>query len=186
MTNKFFSKAVFFLLITPVCLGGAFVHGQKLSQIGSKTKVSFKIKNMGFNVTGSFNDINIVGKFDKNNLTDSYFNGTLQVASIDTGNNKRDNHLRSADYFEAEKYPTITLKTTSIRKKSGQKYSLKADLKIKNTSRNITVPATITETNGTLVLTTDFKVNRLDYGVGDSSWVMADDAYITVKFTAKK
>lgn len=160
--------------------------GQTLTQIDSKTTIGFKIKNLGFNVTGSFEDVTIKGEFDKNNLSESYFHGTLQVASIDTDNNKRDNHLRSADYFEVEKYPDITLKTTSITKKSGEEYNLKAVLKIKKTTKRISFPATITEKNGVLTLTADFKINRLDYGVGDSSWVMADDAYVTVRFVAKK
>ncbi len=63
---------------------------------------------------------------------------TAQAASITTGNEMRDNHLRSADFLEQEKYPTITLKSTKFTAKGGDKYEMVADLSIKDVTKSVT------------------------------------------------
>ncbi|PIE48825.1 MAG: polyisoprenoid-binding protein [Flavobacteriales bacterium] len=184
--NKSSKTIILYLLFMAFTVYGAFLHSQELSQIDSKTNVSFKIKNMGVNVAGAFKEVNITGRFDKNNLSDSYFNATIEVVSINTNNRKRDHHLRSNDYFDAKKYPVITLNTNKITLKSGNNYQLNANLTIKNTTQKIDIPVEIITDNSNLTLIAKFKVNRLDYNVGKKKWIMANDAYVTVNYTAKR
>lgn len=78
------------------------------------TTVSFKIRHLFTNVAGRFDDFDGVVTFDPAAFADSTVSGTVQVASINTNNEKRDTHLRSADFFDVEKYPTITFKSTKV------------------------------------------------------------------------
>lgn len=71
-------------------------------------------------------------------LTQSKISAEIDVASVTTGESERDNHLRSADFFDAEKYPKITFTSTSITG-SGDKYKLTGDLTMRDTTRSITL-----------------------------------------------
>ncbi|MDY7395770.1 YceI family protein [Aureibaculum sp. 2210JD6-5] len=148
--------------------------------------IEFKIKNMGFYVDGTFNKVNISTNFDADNLDNSYIKGVIQVSSIDTDNKKRDKHLRTADYFDVEKFSTIKLTSTKIEKKSGNKYQLTAKLTIKKTTKTIVIPLEVRETKSLILFKSNFSINRLDYGVGESSWVMSDTVKIEVNFVDKK
>jgi len=78
------------------------------------TTVSFKIRHLFTNVAGRFDDFDGVVTFDPAAFADSTVSGTIQVASINTNNEKRDTHLRAPDFFDVEKYPTITFKSTKV------------------------------------------------------------------------
>ncbi len=71
-------------------------------------------------------------------LEASSVEATVQAASITTGNEMRDNHLRSADFIEQEKYPTLTLKSTKISAKGGDDYEMVADLTIRDVTKPVT------------------------------------------------
>lgn len=95
----------------------------------------------------------------------------LDVGSIDTQNEQRDKHLKSGDFFEAEKYPQITFKSKSFKKESGNKYKVSGDLTIKGITKTVELDVTH---NGTINdpwgnTKAGFKitgaVNRLDYGL---------------------
>lgn len=71
-------------------------------------------------------------------LENSSVEATVQASSISTNNEMRDNHLRSADFLEQEKHPTLSLKSTSISAKGGDDYTLVADLTIKGVTKSVT------------------------------------------------
>ncbi len=71
-------------------------------------------------------------------LEASSVEATVQAASVTTGNEMRDNHLRSADFLEQEKYPTLTLKSTKITAKGGDEYEMVADLTIRGVTKPVT------------------------------------------------
>jgi polyisoprenoid-binding protein YceI len=97
---------------------------------------------------------------------------TIQVASIDTGVADRDKHLRNSDFFDAEKHPTITFKSTKISR-AGKGYKITGDLTIRGVTKSVTLDATLSEPItspwGKQVRGAKLsgKINRLDYGV---SW----------------
>ena len=88
-------------------------------------------------VAGHFNNFEI--NFSKGeDLTESEVEATIDVKSIDTGITDRDNHLRSADFFDVEKYPQIKFKSTKVEKVNDEKYKLTGNLTIKNITKPFT------------------------------------------------
>ncbi|MET2983906.1 YceI family protein [Aureibaculum conchae] len=166
------------------CLTFLTLSAQEITQ--TSASVDFKIKNMGFNVDGTFNDVTISTNFNSTDLENSYIKGVIKVNSIDTDNKKRDKHLRNKDYFEVEKYGTIKLTSTKIEKKSASKYQLTAKLTIKKTTKTITIPLEVKQTSDSISIKSSFSINRLDFGVGESSWVLSDTVKIKVNFSGKK
>lgn len=142
------------------------------------TSVNFGVKHFFNTVNGIFQEKEGTFVFDKNNLSDSKFTFKIPVSSIDTNNEKRDKHLKSADFFEAEKYPFIIFSSTKIEQVTGNDYKVTGDLKIKNVTKSISVPFQITGEmespmmKGTLILGMAFKttINRTDYNVGVGNW----------------
>ena len=122
----------------------------------------------------------VYGKFEKfdggiigdlNNLEQSRVFFNVDVTSINTSVEMRDNHLRSADFFEVEKFPTMTFESTSIEKVSDNKYNLNGKLKIKDVTKDVTFDVKYgglvkgddgSETVGFIAKNS---INRLDYNV---------------------
>lgn len=138
----------------------------------SHSKIGFKIKHMLINeVEGYFTDYdaNITTSNDK--FEDLKVEATIQVKSINTNNEKRDDHLRSPDFFDAEKYPTITFKSESWKKVSKGKYKLTGKLTMKNVTKTVTLDVTlngvVTNMQGKIVagLYVTGKINRQDFNI---------------------
>jgi len=91
------------------------------------------------NVKGNFTDFGGEIMFDEEDMTKSSANVTIKTASIDTDNEDRDNHLRSADFFNAEKFPEITFAGTSVEKK-GDDYILHGELTMHGVTKKIAIP----------------------------------------------
>ena len=91
-------------------------------------------------VRGSFNEVE--GEFyaDPEDLGNSSATITLQAASVDTRNDQRDEHLRSPDFFDVEKYPTISFTSTNIEEIRDRAYIVTGDLTIRDVTQQITVP----------------------------------------------
>jgi len=84
--------------------------------------VNFEVRHFFTPVNGTFNDYNATINFDPNNLEESMLDVEIMVGSIDTKNERRDGHLRTADFFDAEKYPKITFKSSKIESKGDNKF----------------------------------------------------------------
>ena len=152
----------------------------------TKSAITFKIKNMGINCNGVFNGLQADVQFKPIDLTGSSITASVETATVNTDNEMRDNHLKSADYFDIATYPKITLKSVSFKHKSGDNYTGSFNVTIKDKTKLIEVPFTYTETGNTAVLNGSFKVNRRDFGVGGNSMVLADEATVTVNTEISK
>ena len=105
--------------------------------------IGFGIKHMAISTTrGSFSDYSGMIHYDPQNLDAFMVDVTIQAASIDTKNEKRDEHLRGADFFEVETYPTITFKSSTL-KKTDEGYEIIGDLTMKDVTKEITLDAEI-------------------------------------------
>lgn len=140
----------------------------------SAAKVSFIIKNAGLNVDGEFSGLSGSINFDKENPSASKIEVSIPVKSIDTGINKRDNHLRSEDYFEVEKYPNISFVSTNISA-SKEGFTVTGNFSIKATTKSVSIPFTFSNN----VFVGKFNIDRRDYGVGGNSWIMGDKVKIS-------
>ncbi len=135
------------------------------------SEIQFKVKHLVIStVTGTFKSFE--GEFTTQNedFTDAAINFSISVDSIDTNQADRDNHLKSADFFDVEKYPKISFKSTAF-KKDGDDYVLEGDLTVKDVTKPIKFDV---EFGGTA---TDFynnekagfevtgKINRKEFGL---------------------
>ena len=135
------------------------------------SEIQFKVKHLVIStVTGTFKSFE--GEFitENEDFTDASIDFSISVDSIDTNQADRDNHLKSADFFDAEKYPKISFKSTAF-KKDGDDYVLEGDLTVKDVTKPIKFGV---EFGGTA---TDFynnekagfevtgKINRKEYGL---------------------
>ena len=134
--------------------------------------VEFSVKHMMIaKVRGNFAkfDANITA--DSSDLTTAAIEFTIDTASISTKNEDRDNHLRSADFFDVESYPNITFKATEITKVSGDDYKVSGDVTIKGVTRPETFDVTFEGEgkdpwgNTKAGFSAKTKVNRSDYGL---------------------
>ena len=103
------------------------------------TDVTFSAKHMMVtNVRGKFNAVDGTVNLDPENPTASFGTFSVETASINTGVDQRDGHLRSADFFDAEHNPTITFTSTRVEAKGGDDYKVTGDLTIKGVTRPVT------------------------------------------------
>ncbi len=101
----------------------------------------------------------------------------IKAASLDTKLKMRDNHLRSADFFDVEKYPDISVVVTSAESVGGDTVDLRADLTVKSTTAPISLQAQVAALdNGAVRVTTQVDINRKDFGVNGNIIGMVRDA----------
>ena len=102
------------------------------------TTIGFRIRHMGIAfVEGEFDEFDGTITYDPNNVAATQADVTVQTASIDTDVRRRDDHLRSADFFEVETYPTMTFITTGVEPTGQNSFRLIGDLTIKGTTKEV-------------------------------------------------
>jgi polyisoprenoid-binding protein YceI len=143
------------------------------------SSVAFTVRHMVIaNVRGNFKEFEGTVVYDPADVTKSSVEVTIKTASIDTDNTQRDSHLRSADFFDAEKFPTITFKSKSVEKK-GDGYVLNGTLTLRGVSKDVAIPFEVLGVvkdpygNTRLGAHGELTINRMDYGV---SWSKSLDA----------
>jgi len=102
------------------------------------SEITFKVKHLMIsNVKGEFKQFDTSLVADDDNLTNALVKASIQVASISTNNDDRDGHLKSVDFFEVEKFPTINFESTSIEKFDEENGQLKGKLTIKGITKEV-------------------------------------------------
>ena len=161
--------------------------------------IGFKVKHMGLvDVIGFFRDFTGTVNFDNKDVTKSTVEFTAKATSVDTGVAARDNHLRTKDFFEVEKFADITFKSTKVTKK-GTGYMLTGDFTMKGVTKSITFPFDIAgwlpaddKSGGKMGLTAETTINRRDYGVNYGTTLpsgiaaLSDDIKIFLQIEAGK
>jgi polyisoprenoid-binding protein YceI len=142
------------------------------------SNVGFKIRHLMSKVSGQFTDFDGTIVADHSNLDASSVEFTIQAASIDTGNEKRDGHLRSPDFFDVDNHPEITFKSSTITKVDDDTFAVAGTLTMRGVAKEITLMVNFLGqmdvmggTRAGYELTTT--VNRMDF---DVSWNRTLDA----------
>jgi polyisoprenoid-binding protein YceI len=178
MLRKFIVRLAALALLAPA-LAAAETHEFDVDRVHSQ--VGFKVKHIVANVPGHFGSFSGKVWLDPANVAGTLkIEGTIQTASIDTDNERRDGHLKSPDFFEAEKHPEITFVSKSVTAKADNQFEVVGDLTMKGVTKPATLsveylglathPSTGTPTIG---LDATGKVNRMEYGI---SWNKTLDA----------
>jgi len=163
------------------------------------SEANFRVRHMVSKVSGKFDDINGTVTGDLARPGNASVEFTIKTASVDTGTPDRDKHLRSADFFDAEKYPEITFKSTSI-KPSKQKnvYDVTGHLTMRGVTKQITLPVEYLGAvkdpwgNDKAGFSTSTTLNRKDYGINwnktlDSGGVLvSDEVEVTINLEMAK
>ena len=139
------------------------------------TKVGFSATHlMVSDVEGYFKKVTATIKTSNVDFSDSVAEMTAQVNSVFTDNEQRDAHLQSPDFFDAAKFPTITFKSTSFKKSTGNNYTVTGNLTIHGVTKPVTLNAIarVAENPMSKKTTAGFKItgkiNRKDFGIGAS------------------
>jgi polyisoprenoid-binding protein YceI len=143
--------------------------------------VRFTIKNAGMSIEGSFTNFKSALSYDKANPANSSFSTEIQVKSVNTGITMRGNHLKKADFFDLDKYPTIKFASTSVVAAGANTLKVSGNLTIKNVTKPVVLTVKVSEKDGKTTFSATTTLNRNTYGVGGSSWTMADDLTVNIK-----
>ena len=135
------------------------------------SELGFKIKHLMISsVSGRFNSIDVTADTGADDFNNSNINATIDVASIFTNNEQRDGHLRTGDFFEIEKYPNISFKSTSV-KKDGDDLEITGDLTMKDVTKPVSLKVEFSgitkDPYGNVKAGFSFagKLNRKDWGI---------------------
>lgn len=144
------------------------------------TNINFSVSHMVIaEVSGTFKQFDGTVTASKADFSDAQIAVTIQAKSINTENNDRDNHLRSADFFDAENHPVITFRSTSVAAAGAGKLAITGDLTMRGVTKSITLDAKFKgqAVNPWGVLVAAFKasavINRKEWGL---SWNAALEA----------
>ena len=164
----------FILLFAVTILGAGSLMAQKSGWTLDRahSSIGFSVRHMVISeVTGNFKDFDITFSSSKGDYSDATVIASIKVASINTDNERRDGHLKTDDFFNAEKFPLITFKSTSFEKVGDNKYKITGDLTIRDVTKKVTFDAVY---NGSIkapwgAIVSSWKatlaVNRFDYGL---------------------
>jgi polyisoprenoid-binding protein YceI len=140
-------------------------------------------------VRGAFNEFEGTAVIDGANPENSSVNVTLQVASVDTRNEQRDGHLRTNEFLDAEKYPTITFTSTAIAYEGGNDFVVTGDLTIKDVTKSISFPLEFQGAakdpfgNDRIGFEGSVVINRKDWGVSWNAALETGGVLVSEKVT---
>jgi polyisoprenoid-binding protein YceI len=152
------------------------------------THVGFTVKHMMVTtVRGQFKSYRGEVRLDPKDFARSTFSGEIDVASIDTGNADRDQHLRTNDFFDAEKFPKITFKSTKIEPKGENEFVVSGDITIRGVTKPIALDVEYLGTSknpyGKTVAGIGVRgtINRKDFGVSFNAVLEAGGVAVSEK-----
>jgi polyisoprenoid-binding protein YceI len=163
----------------------------------SHSQVAFQVRHLLSKVTGRFADFAGTIQFDEADPQSSRVEVAIQASSIDTAEVDRDTHLRSADFFEVETYPTLTFTSTSVKPRRGDAYDVIGDLTIHGVTRHVTLPVSYLGRardpwgNEKVGFEAELTINRKDFGLHwnaaleTGGFLVGDDVKVMLSIQAK-
>jgi len=145
----------------------------------------YSIKFSSKDVNGIFRKFSGNIEFDETNLAISKFFLAIDVASINTGNGLQNKHAKSADWFDASKYPQIKFTSTKIEK-TGNTYSVKGVMEVHGVAKEMNIPFSFSKTGSNGIFTAAFIVKRSDFNIGKPGSDTANDIKVEVNVPVSK
>ena len=165
----------FAILFSAVLALSAFATISTWSVDKAHSSLGFTITHLGISdIPGTFKNFEVSVNSSKDDFSDAVFELSADVASINTAIEMRDNHLKSADFFDVEKFPKLTFKSTSIKRAGKDRYKLTGDLTLHGVTKPVTMDLWYRGTvNNPMskAATSGFQVSgvikRSDFGIGE-------------------
>ncbi len=170
------------LLLLMAAVQGLFAQ---YTIVPAKSAISFSIKNFGIAVGGTLTGPEGNINFDASHPEQAMFIVTIKAASINTGNDLRDEHLKKETYFDTGHYPLISFISTRVVKDTKGALTVYGTLTIKNHSKEAAILFTVTANGDGYLFEGQFTVNRKDFDIGGAS-IIADTASISLSVHASK
>ncbi len=197
MTRKL--KPVFLLFATLLMVTALPALAAEYSIDKAHSSANFQIKHLAISkVNGSFADFGGTINFDPGNPGATSATAEIQVSSVDTGNTDRDDHLRNPDFFDVEKFPTMTFASTSVKMKNDEEGEITGNLTLHGVTKPVTLDLEINGVatdpwgNEKVGASLSGKINRKDFGL---TWnkameagglVVGEDVKITIEIEGTK
>jgi polyisoprenoid-binding protein YceI len=161
------------LILTAALTLSSFAFAAAYDIDAAHAAATFSVKHLGISsVNGTLGDVTGTVELDEKDVTKSKVDATIDVKGINTKQSKRDDHLRSPDFFDVEKYPTITFKSSKVEKGAGNKVKVMGDLTMHGVTKPVVLdgelapevanPFSGAKTRGFSATTT---LNRKDFGL---------------------
>lgn len=190
-------KKTILILVAVFLINNLTATAQSEKQIWTNdpphSQLYFTVTHLGFNdISGTFDNATIKVSASKPDFSDATFELTAQTNSINTLVEARNNHLKSADFFDVEKFPTLTFKTTELKAKGKGKFKLTGDLTMHGVTKSVTLDLIYrgqTTNPMSSKLTTSFQVTgvikRSDFSVGDKFPEVIVGDEVRIKFSGE-
>jgi len=158
------------------------------------SEISFKIRHLLAKTSGRFSRFGGTIKVDPADISKSSVEVSIEAASINTDNENRDKHLKTAEFFDVEKFPTITFKSTSVKEVAKGKLEITGDFTLHGVTKTITFPITNAGTGpgmkpGAVVagfIDGALTLNRNDFGIKTYPGALGEDVAISLNIEAGK
>jgi polyisoprenoid-binding protein YceI len=186
------------VLAAAVAVASPALAADKYDFDKAHTTVGFQVRHLVTNVGGRFQDFTGTVLVDRAKPESSSVEFTIQAASIDTNEPKRDEHLRAPDFFDVAKHPTITFKSTSVKPAGKDTYEVTGNLTMRGVTKQLTLPVTFLGEgkdpwgNEKIGFEISTVLNRKDYGIVwnkalDAGGVLvADEVKVQISVEANK
>jgi polyisoprenoid-binding protein YceI len=160
------------------------------------SEVAFQVRHLLTKVRGQFGDFGGTIAFDEQNPANSTVNVAIQAASLNTQTGDRDNHLRSADFFEVDKYPTLAFTSASVKPRGAGAFDVVGNLTIHGVTKQVTLPVNYLGKakdpwgNEKAAFETELTINRKDFGLNwnaaleTGGFLVGDDVKISLSIQA--
>ena len=148
----------------------------------SQSKINFEVSNFGVrSVDGTISGMAGTVNFDLNNPSASIIDVSLDVNTIDTDNKSRDKHLKNEDFFEVNTYPSMRFRSSNFWK-DGSDYKVKGQLTIKDVTKEVEIPFSVSQSGSQLTLKGKLTIKRKDYHVGEdtSNFTVGNDIEVEI------
>jgi polyisoprenoid-binding protein YceI len=184
-------KSLRHLLLLTLVATPLFAQTESFGVDKNHSTAQFKVRHFTSNVVGQFRDFDAVVNLDRANPAKSSVEFTIQATSVDTNAEGRDKHLRSPDFFDVEKFPTITFKSTSIAAAGKDQYNVTGDFTMHGVTKRITLPVsflgfTKTQRGDKAGFEIETTLNRKDYGIewnralDEGGFMLSDDVKVSI------
>ncbi len=184
LVRRWLAAALLLALASPPWSAPAWADALRFRVQPEASEVTFKATSRLMNADGRFHRVAGEIVVDPKDLSTARVTLSIEAASIDTGIGRRDNHLRSEDFFDVRQFSSITFESLRVEG-AGRRATVFGRLTLHGVTRELAVPVEVDLTDLAMVATGEFVINRRDYGIAYQSSVNPIGNEVRVAFTLR-